>query len=110
MPGTRDYPPAVLVHRPDCLDVRGRLLPQLPTPEIARLHPNGKPHNCYHFHQNSIGIVEPVEYPAHPYEESTVTYSDATRPLCGYCGGTHGVLDALELPPDARTVSPPRQE
>lgn len=110
MPDRREYPPAVIVHRPDCPDIQGLLLPRLATTEVARRHPNGRQHHCYHFHQNSIGVVEQVEYPPHPYEESTVTYPDATRRLCGFCGGTHGVLDALALPPGARIVAPPRQE
>ena len=104
----RDYPPAVIVHRPDCPDARGRLWPRLATADIARRYPNGKQHHCYHFHQNSIGVVEQVEYPPHTYEKSTVTYPDAARAMCGYCGGTHGVLDALQLSPDARAVEEPK--
>lgn len=110
MPEKRDYPPAVVVHRSDCADVLGRLLPQLPTAEIARLYPNGQRHHCYHHRRDPVGMVEQVEYPPHEYEKSTVIYPDATRALCGYCGGTHGVLDVLELPPAVRTVAPPRQE
>jgi hypothetical protein len=110
MPEKRDYPPSVIVHRPDCPDAQGRPWPRLATAEVARRYPNGKQHHCYHFHQNSIGVVEQVEYAPHEYEKSTVTYPDATRALCGFCGGTHGVLDALDLPPGVRTVAPPRQE
>ena len=106
MPVIREYPPAVIVHRPDCQDLQGRQLPRLTTPEIARQHPNGKPHRCYHFHQNSVGVVEQVEYPPHSYEESSVMYADATKPLCGFCGSTHGVLDVLILPVNARGASP----
>lgn len=109
MPEKRDYPPAVIVHRPDCPDIVGRRLARQATAVIAHQHPNGKPHRCYHFHQNSVGVVEVVEYAAHAYEESTIDYPDATRRMCGFCGGTHGVLDALVLPPGARTVAPPRQ-
>jgi hypothetical protein len=98
MAGSREYPPAVLVHRPDCSDVAGLLLLRLPTAEIARQHPNGRMHDCYHFHQNSVGVVEVVQYPPHAYEPSTMVYADAVRALCGFCGGTHGVLDQLILP------------
>ncbi|GIF01114.1 hypothetical protein [Paractinoplanes rishiriensis] len=109
MTGKREYPPAVVVHRPDCAELQGRLLSQLATAEIARQYPNGKPHHCYHMHHDAVGVVEPVEYPAHPYEESTVTYPDASRPMCRVCGGTHGVLDALVLPPGAARTSAPQQ-
>ena len=109
MVGSREYPPAVLVHRPDCPDVSGRRLPRLPTTEIAWQYPNGRMHICYHFHQNSIGVLEVVQYPAHEYEPSTVIYADATQALCGYCGGTHGVLDQLILPAGARAARSPGQ-
>ncbi len=106
----RDYPPAVLVHRPDCADVAGRgLIPQ-PTRALAREHPNGRQHRCFHFHQNSVGVAEPVEYPAHEYRPGAVTQPDATRAGCSYCGSTHGVLDALILPAGARVAPvPPTQ-
>ncbi|MEU4244251.1 hypothetical protein [Actinoplanes sp. NPDC026619] len=110
MSDKRDLPPAVIVHRPDCLDVHDRLLRQLPTAEIARLYPNGRRHDCFQFHQNSVGVVEEVHYLPHEYEESEETAPDAVRLLCRRCGGTHGVLDALVLPPGARTVDPPKRE
>jgi hypothetical protein len=110
MAGSCEYPPAVLVHRPDCPDVAGLLLSRLPTAEIARQHPNGRMHGCYHFHQNSIGVVEVVQYPPHAYEPSTVVYPDAAlaRALCRLCGGTHGVLDQLILPGQRASGLQPR--
>jgi hypothetical protein len=96
---SREYPPAVLVHSPHCPDVRGRLLPTLPTATIARRYPNGRMHSCYHFTVQASGVAEPMEYPPHGYEASTVDYPGAARPMCRVCMGTHGVLDALVLPP-----------
>lgn len=98
---TRDYPPAVLVHVPACPDAPRGLITQR-TPEIARTHPNGRMHHCYHFSVQARGVVETMVYPPHAYEQSTVTYPDATRPMCAVCGGTHGTLDALTLPDGAR--------
>jgi len=69
------------------------------TPNIARAYPNGRMHHCYHFTLQARGLVETLRYPPHPYEESTVVYDDATRPLCAVCRGTHGALDRLILPP-----------
>lgn len=110
MSETREYPPAVIVHRPDCLDVRGRSLTQLTTAELARLHPNGRRHDCFQFHQNSIGVAEEVHYPPHGYEPSEQTYPDAVRACCRRCGSTHGAIDALVLPPGARVVDPTQRE
>jgi hypothetical protein len=100
---SREYPPAVVVHAPGCADIRGRILPTLPTPEIARHYPNGRMHSCYHFTLQPTGVVESIEYAPHAYEQSTVRYPDAPRPCCTVCGGTHGTLDALILPPGAET-------
>jgi hypothetical protein len=97
-----DYPPAVRVHRPDCPAVAGLILPQQATREIALQHPNGRPHSCYHVHKNAVGVVETVLYPPHNYLPSTHKQPDATRTMCEICGGTHGVLDSLLLPPSAR--------
>jgi hypothetical protein len=88
--GFRDYPPAPQIHRLDCASITAGSLPELSTPEIARRYPNGKPHHCYDFHANASGAVEPVFYPQHDYEPSTIRYDDARRPLCRTCRGTHG--------------------
>lgn len=103
-----EYPPAVLVHAESCPDVatlrrRGVTLIPMITPAIARTYPNGRMHNCFHFTLQNRGVVETVQYPPHPYEESTVVYDDATMPLCAVCMGTHGVLDRLILPPGVRS-------
>lgn len=86
----RDYPPAPQIHRPGCPGITAGALPELPTPEIARRYPNGVMHNCYHFHQNPTGVVEPVSYPEHGYVPSTIKPDDARCPWCGICRGTHG--------------------
>ncbi|SDT74474.1 hypothetical protein SAMN04489716_6993 [Actinoplanes derwentensis] len=88
--GLRDYPPAAQIHRPDCPGISQGTLPELTTAEIARSHPNAVMHNCYHFHQNTAGVVEPVVYPPHDYKPSTNKPADARRPLCATCRGTHG--------------------
>ncbi|MFC3992295.1 hypothetical protein [Actinoplanes siamensis] len=74
------------------------------TPAIARTYPHGRMHNCFHFMLQNRGVVEVVQYPPHPYEESTVVYDDAAMPLCAVCMGTHGVLDHLILPPGVRSL------
>lgn len=86
----RDYPPAPLIHRPDCPGITPGAFPVLATPEIARRYPTGKPHFCYDFHANASGAVEPVSYPRHPYVPSTIKPDDAHRFLCRSCRGTHG--------------------
>ena len=85
-----DYPPAPLIHRPDCAGITPGAFPVLATPEIARQFPNGKPHRCYDFRANSSGAVEPLVYPEHDYVPSTLKPDDARRPLCRSCRGTHG--------------------
>ena len=64
----REYPPAVLVHSESCPDVatlrmRGAPLIPMVTPAIARAHPNGRMHSCYHFTLQTRGVVETVRYP-----------------------------------------------
>lgn len=86
----RDYPPAPLVHRPDCDGIARGAFPVLATSEIARQYPNGKPHHCYDFRANPRGAVEPVAYPEHGYVPSTLKPDDARRHLCRHCRGTHG--------------------
>lgn len=107
MTGQREYPPAVLVHAESCPDVAslrasGAVLLLMVTPSIARAYPNGRMHSCFHFTLQARGVVESVQYPPHAYEASTVTYPDASMPLCTVCMGTHGVLDHLILPPGLR--------
>lgn len=97
----RDYPAAVLVHREGCPEAPSGLIP-MATADIARAYPNGRMHHCYHFSLFPKGLVETMAYPPHAYEESSVTYPDATRPMCSVCMGTHGTLDALILPPGVR--------
>ena len=103
-----EYPPAVLVHAESCADVislrrHGEILIAMATVDIARAYPNGRMHSCYHFTLQVRGVVETITYPPHKYQESTVTYSDARRPLCTTCMGTHGALDVLILQPEARS-------
>ena len=103
----REYPPAVLVHAETCEDVitlrrHGETLIPMATPDIARTCPNGRMHLCYHFTLQARGVVQTMTYPPHAYAPSTVIYPDAVRPLCEVCMGTHGALDALILPPEAR--------
>ena len=98
----REYPPSVVVHRPDCFVIIGDGLLPMATAQIALNHPNGRQHGCYQFHQHSIGVVQVVKYPAHRYKPGHVTYPDADKPMCSICGGTHGVLEALFLPPGVR--------
>lgn len=107
MTASRDYPPAVRVHSESCPDVAslrasGAVLIPMVTSAIARAYPNGRMHNCYHFTLQARGVVETAQYPPHEYEESTVVYEDAARPLCTVCKGTHGALDRLILPPGVR--------
>lgn len=107
MTGKRDYPLAVVVHQPNRPHVQARPLSQLSTlrsPSCTK--PQAAP--PFHFPQHAVGVVEPVEFPAHLYEESTVTYPDATCPMCRACGGIHGVLDVLQLSPGAGTAGPAR--
>jgi len=86
----RDYPPAPLIHRPDCAGITPGAFAVLATPEIARRFPHGKLHRCYDFHANAHGAVEPVVYPEHRYVPSTIKPEDARRFLCRSCRGTHG--------------------
>lgn len=86
----RDYPPAPLIHRPDCPGITPGAFPVLDTPEIARRFPNGKLHRCYDFRANATGAVEPAVYAAHGYVPSTIKLEDARRFLCRHCRGTHG--------------------
>ena len=72
------------------------------TRAIAHQYPNGRMHSCYHFSLFPKGLVETMVYPPHAYEESSVLYADAARPLCAVCMGTHGALDSLILPPGVR--------
>jgi hypothetical protein len=104
--GQREYPPAVKVHGIGCAEVTGLLLSRLPMHQIARDHPNGSPHLACLSGGDTVGVIEVVEYPPHAYEESSQRPADASRPLCAYCGGTHGVLDALVLPPGVATGLP----
>ena len=99
MSGQRDYPPAVRVHGPSCPDIKDMLLSRLPTLELAKQYPNAARHQRCLPLSAPVGVIEVVEYPEHRYEESSVRYPDATKALCSYCGGTHGVLDQLILPP-----------
>ncbi len=104
MSGLREYPPAVLVHQEKCADVitaqgRGEDFIPIETSQIARQYPNGRMHSCYHFSLFPRGVVQPMTYPPHEYKPSSVRYDDAARALCELCMGTHGTLDALELPP-----------
>lgn len=85
----RDYPAAPQIHRLDCPGVTPKILPELSTPQIAIQYPNGVMHNCYHFRVNTTGVVEFVVYPEHAYVPSTNKPSDARRPLCQTCRGTH---------------------
>ncbi|GIM94403.1 hypothetical protein [Paractinoplanes toevensis] len=103
----REYPPAPIVHHPRCTHVRDRQFPLAATLDIALEHPNGRRHDGFQPHQHSVGVVEQVQYLPHEYAESDQTFPDAVRPMCLHCGGTHGVLDALVLPPGARVVDPP---
>jgi hypothetical protein len=86
----REYPPAPLIHCPDCAGIAQGAFPVLATPEIARRFPTGKPHFCYDFRANANGAVEPVVYPEHDYVPSTIKPADAVRFLCRSCRGTHG--------------------
>jgi hypothetical protein len=96
---TYEYPPAVRVHGIDCIDVKNKAFTRLPLAQIAATYPNGSPHlSCLSFGHRE-GVIEVVDYPDHPYEESSQHPADATRPLCAYCSGTHGVADQLLLPP-----------
>jgi len=99
MDGKREYPPAVRVHGINCQEIEGLLLSRLPVPEIVCQYPNGERHQACLSPSASTGVIEAVEYRAHRYEKSSVCPPDATRPLCAYCKGTHGVLDLLILPP-----------
>jgi hypothetical protein len=99
MDGKRDYPPAVRVHGIDCPEIKGLLLPRLAMTEIVQQYPNGTPHLVCLSGGDRVGVIEAVKYPDHAYKESSVSPPDATRPLCDYCKGTHGVLDQLILPP-----------
>lgn len=111
--GERHYPPASLVHSPGCPALPKVDLQQLATRAIATAYPNAVMHNCYHFHRNSHGIVEPRTYPPHDYKPSTVAPADAVRPLCDTCRGTHegehvsGILTATPrlVPPPPATQS-----
>jgi hypothetical protein len=103
----REYPPAVLVHAESCVDVRtlrrhGEILILMATRDVARAYPNGRMHSCYHFTLQARGVVQTMTYPPHAFEPSSVTYPDASGPLCTVCMGTHGRLDALDLPPGAQ--------
>lgn len=86
----REYPPAPLIHRPDCDGIAQGAFPVMATRDIALRHPNGRPHRCYDFLAYDRGAVEPVIYPAHEYVRSTIHYEDARVPLCRRCRGTHG--------------------
>lgn len=101
MDGKREYPPAVRVHGLTCPEIKTVLLmlTRLPMAEIAKEYPNGEPHLACLSGGDEVGVIEVVEYPDHVYETSSVVYPDATKPLCAYCKGTHGPLDALVWPP-----------
>jgi len=96
-----DYPPAVRVHGVSCPEIRDRLpgLTRLSRAQILRDYPNGQPDLACLSPGDTVAVIEVVEYPPHRYEASTVVYPNATRALCGVCGGTHGTVDALILPP-----------
>lgn len=100
----REYPPAVQVHTQSCPDVisardRGEVFMPMGTRDIATTYPNGRMHSCHHFSPFPQGVVQPMIYPPHAYEASSVIHSDATRALCSVCMGTHATIDALLLPP-----------
>lgn len=95
----RDYPPAVRVHGINCPEVRHLLLTRIPMTQIVRDYPHGEPHQLCLSGGHREGVIEHVEYPPHPYEQSSQQPDDGRRPLCAYCKGTHAALDALILPP-----------
>jgi hypothetical protein len=71
----REYPPSVLVHSRECVDVRGRILPQMPRAEIIAQHPNGKPHHRCLTASAMVGVIEPIEYPPHKYVPRVIALS-----------------------------------
>lgn len=100
MTGTREYPPAVRIHGLNCPDIPPHiLLSRLNAVEIAARHPNAEPHLRCLSGGDRVGRIEVVQYPPHRYEASSQHPADATRALCLYCKGTHGLLDDLILPP-----------
>jgi len=99
MDGKREYPPAVRVHGINCQDIKGLLLSRLAMTKVVHQYPNGTPHLTCLSGGDRFGVIEAVKYPDHAYEESSVFPQDATKPLCAYCKGTHGVIDRLILPP-----------
>lgn len=91
MTGTREYPPAHVIHQADCEDAPGGLF----VFKAASLqgYPNSRPHRCFSSEtvaQNREVVAEPVDYEPHPYSPSTIHPDDAPRPLCEVCRGTHG--------------------
>jgi hypothetical protein len=101
MDGRLDYPPTVRVHGVTCEEIKDRLpgLTRLSRAQILQYYPNGQPDLACLSPGDTVGVIEVVEYPPHGYEASTVVYPNATKPLCAVCGGTHGTVDALILPP-----------
>ena len=106
--GEKEYPPAVRVHGVGCSEIKGMLLSRLPMSQIAIDYPNGSPHLACLSGGHRVGVIEVVEYPPHVYEGSSQCPADATKPLCAYCGGTHGVVDLLVLPPGVARDLPGR--
>jgi hypothetical protein len=101
MGGKLDYPPAVRVHGVTCAEIKDRVpgLTRLSRAQILRDYPNGQPDLACLSPGDTVAVIEVVEYPPHRYEASTVVYPNATKALCRVCGGTHGTVDALILPP-----------
>lgn len=105
----RDYPPGPRVHRVNCPGFLTTGLPVMSTADIARTHPNGTMHNCFHFKQNPEGVVEVVAYPEHKYlPRAGEPFPGATRAFCRVCGGTHGTEQIeggnLLMPDQARRI------
>ena len=95
----RDYPPGVIYHAPHCPDVQsggtGRA-PSLTAPQAVAAYPSFQ--LCNVCTTNATGledlpyvVVEQIPYGPHLYIPLPgQPPSDASRPLCQKCRGTHG--------------------
>lgn len=83
---TVHYPPQPNVRAATVAEINGGLA--LAAAEALRQHPFARPVGNMTMSTMQV-VVEPVEYPEHPYRPSMIWPPNAPRELCMVCRGTH---------------------
>lgn len=83
---TEHYPPQPNVRPATVAEIGGGLA--LAAAEALRQHPFARPVGSMGM-STSMVVVEPVDYPEHPYRPGMIWPGNAVRELCMTCRGTH---------------------